>query len=199
MTSGIVETARELAQRAHAGQMRKAQEQPYFSHLQAVVGLLATHGHTDDETLAAAYLHDLIEDQPAFSAELHQRLPAEVVDTVRALTEPKQDVAGGPRPKAERFEAYLSGLSSGSLAARRALPISCADKIHNALSLVDAEASGEALLQRMSTRPSDQVPQLLRLRALYAGAVAPDLLAAFDAATEQLARTVAAWQATHPK
>jgi (p)ppGpp synthase/HD superfamily hydrolase len=192
MTSAIVEEARELAERAHSGQMRKAQGQPYFSHLQAVVELLAAHGCNDALTLAAAYLHDLIEDQPAFTAELERRLPAEVVDTVLALTEPKLDAQGRPRPKPERFEAYVRGLSSGSAAARRALPISCADKIHNALSLVSAEASGEGLLARMSTRPSDHVPQLLRLRALYAGAVPPRLLAAFDAATEQLRLTIEA-------
>lgn len=193
MTPGIVDVARELAERAHTGQMRKAQGQPYFSHLQAVVELLTTHGCVDDITRAAAYLHDLIEDQPAFAAELGARLPVEVVDTVRALTEPKCDAQGRPRPKRERFEAYVRGLSSGTEPARRALPISCADKIHNALCLVAAEANGEPLLQKMSTRPGEQIPQLLRLRTLYAGAVPPDLLAAFDAATEELRRTIEAF------
>ena len=186
-------TARGLAERAHATQRRKALNQPYISHLEAVAELLRAHGHDDERTLAAAYLHDLIEDQSAFVDELIATMPVEVVDTVRALSEPKQDVDGRPKPKSERFAAYHAGLSADSDAVRRALPISCADKIHNTHSLVEAEAAGDPILMKLKTRPGDHRRQLERMRPLYAQHVTPSLLAAFDDAAEAFERLVARW------
>jgi (p)ppGpp synthase/HD superfamily hydrolase len=42
-----VAVARQLAERAHATQRRKALNQPYISHLEAVAELLRAHGHED--------------------------------------------------------------------------------------------------------------------------------------------------------
>src|SRR5690606_34280289 len=95
------------------------------------------------------------EDRPAFAGEMRAAMPPEVVDTVSALSEVKRDADGRPRDKRARFEGYLRGLRAGTEAARRAIPISCADKIDNARSLVAAERSGESLLARLSTRPGE--------------------------------------------
>jgi hypothetical protein len=191
--SPLVAEARRIAERAHQGQVRKARGEPYFSHLEAVAGLLTAHGHADDVTLAAAYLHDVVEDKPAFTHEMVRSMPPEVVETVRALTEPKQDSLGTPLIKARRFDAYVLGLSSDTEAARRALPVSCADKIHNTLSIVEAEAAGSGLLMTLKTRPGEHRLQLRRLRLLYAPAVNASLLAAFDEAVGKLISLVEAW------
>jgi len=52
--------AREFAIKAHGDQ--KYGTEPYVVHLDGVVGVLKEFGYTDDETLAAAYLHDVLED-----------------------------------------------------------------------------------------------------------------------------------------
>lgn len=189
----MIRAARELAREAHAGQVRKAGGIPYFVHLERVAGTLAAHGYDDEVTIAAAYLHDLLEDQPRFAERMRAEMPPEVIETVEVLSERKLDASGAQRPKRERFADYLEQLRAGTDAARRAIPISCADKIDNTQSLVDAERQGFGLLMRLSTRPGEHEPQLARLRAVYAGIVSPSLLATFDAATQALLATIEVW------
>lgn len=188
-----MEVASELAARAHRDQVRKSGGLPYFTHLEAVAKLVETHGHDDPVIVAAAYLHDLLEDRPAFADELREKLPPEVVATVEALSEVKLDEHGRRLPKAVRFERYLQGLSQRSAVTERALPISCADKIHNVESLVEAETRGEPLFLRLNTRPGEQLAHLARLRPLYTGVVSAALLARFDEAERELSRTIQRW------
>lgn len=181
----LVRTARALALRAHAGQRRKAGDVPYFTHLEAVAELVVKHGYDDEVTVAAAYLHDLLEDQPAYADELRAVMPPVVVETVQVLSETKLDSRGNERPKAERFDDYCAALRQPTDAARRALPISAADKIHNAYSLIEADPK-ERLLQRLNTRPAEHRDHYARLRAVYAGSLHTSLLRAFDDATVAL-------------
>lgn len=191
--SNLVHRARELAREAHAGQVRKAGGIPYFVHLEHVAQILEEHGYDDELTIAAAYLHDLFEDQPAFADRMRAEMPREVIETVGVLSEVKEDARGHKRPKSERFDGYLAQLRADTEAARRAIPISCADKIDNTRSLVQAERDQLRLLMRMSTRPSEHEGQLARLRPVYAAVVSEPLLAAFDEASRALMKTVSAW------
>jgi len=191
--SALVERARALAKEAHEGQLRKAGRVPYFVHLEAVATIVAEHGHDDEVTVAAAYLHDLVEDQPAHAARMRAQMPDDVVAIVEVLTEPKRDADGRERAKAERFADYVAQLSAPTDAARAAIPVSCADKIHNLQSIVDTEARGESLLGRLSTRPGDHAAQLATLRPIYARAASAPLLEAFDATTDALMRTLERW------
>ena len=193
MDSPLVSRARELARVAHAAHVRKAGNVPYFTHLDGVASILAEHGYDDDTSLAAAYLHDLLEDRPSFAARMRDEMPPEVVSTVEALTEKKKSLAGNKLSKRERFEGYVEGLSQETDAVRRAIPISCADKIHNTRSLVRDEAEGHQLLMQLSTRPGEHEAQLATLRAIYAPHVSTSLLESFDAASEALLETVEAW------
>jgi (p)ppGpp synthase/HD superfamily hydrolase len=59
----IVDRARKFAERAHREQVRKYTGEPYFVHLDEVAKLCARFG-CNKRTVAAAYLHDTIEDQP---------------------------------------------------------------------------------------------------------------------------------------
>ena len=59
---GIVRRAHDFAELAHQGQFRSNKVTPYFSHPERVVSVLEQVGITDDEILAAAFLHDTIED-----------------------------------------------------------------------------------------------------------------------------------------
>lgn len=193
LDSELVEQARAFARVAHADHFRKAGNLPYFAHLDTVARLLAAHGYDDDVTLSAAYLHDVLEDRPAFAERFFREMPAEVIEVVEALTETKRDSAGRPQDKRVRFEGYLRNLRAGTDAARRAIPISCADKIDNARSLVEAERSGNGILHQLRTRPGEQRENLAALRDIFAPVVNEALLATFDAAVEELLGVIAAW------
>jgi (p)ppGpp synthase/HD superfamily hydrolase len=189
----LVDEAAALAREAHAGQGRKPDGKiPYFTHLESVVERLRAFGYSDETTLAAAYLHDLLEDQPRFAERL-AALPRAVVETVEALTEPKLDERGAKLPKELRFTAYRDKLSSSSEAARRARPISCANKLDNLTSLLEAERAGKQLMVQLSTRPGQQARHLAELRAIYAGSVRQEMLTAFDERVRELHSYVERW------
>lgn len=190
----LVRRAEALAREAHADHHRKGPgDVPYFTHLASVAARLRSFGIGDSVTLAAAYLHDVLEDRPAFEGKLRGEMPAEVVETVEALTERKHDAQGNRRSKRERFRDYVTTLASGTPAARRAIPVSCADKIDNLTSLVESQRAGVQMLVQLSTRPGEHALQAAELRPVYAPDVPPAMLAAFDSAVAALGDVVAGW------
>ena len=189
----LVHRARELARAAHADQVRKAGDLPYFSHLDAVARLLVAHGHTAQTQVAAAYLHDLLEDQPAYADQMRAEMPREVVAIVEVLTEPKLDLIGRKRAKHERFKDYVQQISADHAHAHAAVPVSCADKIHNLSSIVEAHAAGDNLLGRLRTRPGEHAHHVQTLRPIYARHANPSLLGAFDEVVARLEETIAKW------
>lgn len=194
----LVDAAAALAETAHEGQVRKGGAAvPYLTHLRRVAERLAGFGITDERILASAWLHDLLEDQPAFADRLRAEFPREVVEIVEALSEPRRGPDGARLPKEQRFAAYLAGLGSGSAAAGRALPVSCADKLDNLESLLAGERGGDKLLAELHTRPGRHRHHLAALRALYAPKVPSALLAAFDDAASRLADYLVTWLPGH--
>lgn len=69
----IVARAKDLAYRAHAGQVDKA-GRPYIEHVARVAAACAD----DPVAEAVAWVHDVMEDHPHFTARLMHVLPAEV-------------------------------------------------------------------------------------------------------------------------
>lgn len=194
LDSELVRRASEFAREAHAGQVRKGDPSvPYFSHLESVAQRVAEHGHGDELTLATAYLHDALEDQPGSAAALRASFPEPVVATVELLTERKRDDRGVKRPKLDRFRDYLLGLGRDDESARRARIVSCADKLDNLLGLVESERSGRQLLLELNTRPGQYAPMLATLRELYAPVVSRSMLAAYDEATRALLEYIESW------
>jgi hypothetical protein len=76
----IVERAKELAHRAHAGQVDKA-GRPYIEHVARVAAAVSD----DPEAEAVAWLHDVLEDSPAFIGEL-QTFPLWTFQSIVRLT-----------------------------------------------------------------------------------------------------------------
>lgn len=138
MTVDLVYRASALAQELHAEQTRKTSGQSYFdAHLQ-VVAILVAHAGGVEEVVAAAYLHDAIEDQPDREPEkrILEACGSDVLNLVRACTEPGTGVAGAPKPPwRERKEAYLAHLHGVSV---DALLISVADKLSSLRELVES-------------------------------------------------------------
>ena len=81
--------AAEFAARKHRDQRRKDQgASPYINHPIAVADLLLKHGAVDDpKVIAAALLHDTIEDTETSYEELRGRFGATVADIVVEVTD----------------------------------------------------------------------------------------------------------------
>jgi (p)ppGpp synthase/HD superfamily hydrolase len=85
----LLENAEALARRAHAGQYRRDKRTPYLTHVERVVARLRAQGVTDEETLATAWLHDVIEDGVFVWRTLElAKVPDCVIETVMVLTKP---------------------------------------------------------------------------------------------------------------
>lgn len=123
--------------------LRKGSGAPYITHLFAVTALVGEHGG-DEEQLMAAMLHDAIEDIEGVTEQvLAQRFGDRVARLVVALS----DCEGHPKPPwRERKEAYLAHLAHQPPEVKL---ISCADKLHNARSiLIDHRTMGPRIFER---------------------------------------------------
>jgi (p)ppGpp synthase/HD superfamily hydrolase len=97
--SPLVRDALELASEAHRGQQRKDNGAPYVTHPVRVAQLVTDAG-LDDEAVAAALLHDVVEDSETSAAEIERRFGPTVARLVAALTE-DDSIAGYEERKAE--------------------------------------------------------------------------------------------------
>lgn len=126
--SEVIEKALRLAAIAHHSQFRKASNIPYVSHLAGVALILQRAGFADDELIAAAILHDIVEDTDVTVADLQQSFSPAIIAAVVAATEEKEDGSGAQRPWRVRKEEHLEQIRLASHAARA---ITLADKLHN--------------------------------------------------------------------
>jgi (p)ppGpp synthase/HD superfamily hydrolase len=121
--SELIGKALEMAEGAHAGQTRNGSGgMAYIHHPVAVAELLAAHGF-DESTVAAALLHDVVEDSEASVDDIAARFGQPVARLVAALTE---DESIGPferRKDAHRRQVEEAGGD--------ALAIYAADKLSN--------------------------------------------------------------------
>ena len=83
----IVDDARRLAEQAHAGQTRKGSDRPYIHHPAEVAAGVAANGGAD-AVVAAAWLHDVVEDTGRTLDELRPVVGDRVTELVQAVSEP---------------------------------------------------------------------------------------------------------------
>ena len=103
----LVFEAAAFAARAHRHQVRKDRDTPYVSHVFRVC-LVVRHvfGVADPRVLAAALLHDTIEDTPTDCDDLIEWFGPDVAGWVAALTKDMR------LPHDEREEAYVRTLAA---------------------------------------------------------------------------------------
>lgn len=78
--------AKEFATKKHEGQFRKDETTPYIKHPEAVVNILRDIEIVDEEILAAAWLHDTLEDTDTTIEELSSLFGNRVAFFVYLLT-----------------------------------------------------------------------------------------------------------------
>ncbi len=121
----VLERAYARAEAAHRGQLRRSGD-PYITHPVAVASILADLGMTPP-TLAAALLHDTVEDTDYSLADLEAEFGAEVAMLVDGVTK-LDKVTYGDAAQAETVRKMVVAMSRDI----RVLVIKLADRLHNA-------------------------------------------------------------------
>jgi (p)ppGpp synthase/HD superfamily hydrolase len=128
----LLEHALRVAAFHHQGQVRKGGQLPYIIHPTSVAMILAQNGYEDD-ILAAALLHDVLEDTNCTEEQLRQSFPVHIVEWVIHLSEIKQDAQGEKIPWKLRKQMHLERIRSSDWQVRA---VKLGDKIHNMQSIV---------------------------------------------------------------
>jgi RelA/SpoT family (p)ppGpp synthetase len=114
------------AMKAH-GEQTRASGDPYISHPLEVAAILARL-KLDDATIAAALLHDTIEDTDATRAEIDRLFGHEIGRLVEGLTKLKRlDLVSKEAKQAENLRKLLLAIADDV----RVLLIKLADRLHN--------------------------------------------------------------------
>ncbi len=141
------------ATEVHAGQSRKGTTVPYVAHVLGVCALVLEDGGGEDEAIAAL-LHDAVEDGGGLPVleEIRRRFGERVAEIVWACS----DTDESPKPPwKERKTRYIDHVRVAGADARR---VSCADKLHNARSILrDYRLEGERLWDRFNAPPEEQL------------------------------------------
>lgn len=164
----LIGQARKFASDAHrnAGQLRKYSGQPYEDHLRSVAELVSAV--TDDaEVIAAAWLHDVVEDTPTTIEDIERAFGSGVRDLVDALTDISRPHDGNRAARKALDRKHLAA------APARAQTVKLADLIdncqdicrHNArfgrvylvemAALLEVLTAGDASLWRKAKRAHD--------------------------------------------
>ncbi len=121
-----VARAYEFGNKAHAGQTRKTGE-PYITHPVAVAQELADM-HLDAQAIAAALLHDVVEDTPASLKEIEEQFGAEVAQLVDGVSKLDQiRFQSRAEMQAESFRKMMMAMIEDI----RVILVKLADRLHN--------------------------------------------------------------------
>jgi guanosine-3',5'-bis(diphosphate) 3'-pyrophosphohydrolase len=148
--SPLVRSALEQARADHAGQVRNGSGgMPYIEHPVTVAARLEEQGY-GEETVAAALLHDVVEDSETTLDELREKFGEAVAGIVGVLTD-DESIESYRERKAEHRERVAA-------AGEEAMAIYGADKLTNVVTLRAAyEDEGDAI------RDEFKVPVELKL------------------------------------
>ncbi len=125
-----IRRAYDFARAAHVNQKRASGEE-YFSHPCAVAKILVDLG-MDDNTVAAAFLHDVIEDTPATDEDIGREFGMEILELVQGVTKLERiEFKSKEEEQAENFRKIFVAMAKDI----RVIIIKLADRLHNMRSL----------------------------------------------------------------
>jgi (p)ppGpp synthase/HD superfamily hydrolase len=155
--SELIARALAKATDAHAGQTRNGSGGlPYIEHPRMVAATLATRGY-GDTTLAAAILHDVVEDSDTTVEELRAEFGAEIADLVAALSD--DESIESYRERKDEHRRRVAAVDGDALA------IYAADKLANMTTLHAAIGA-----EGMRVADEYKVPLALKLEVWEADA-----------------------------
>ncbi|WP_372840110.1 HD domain-containing protein [Phaeovulum sp.] len=137
----LIDTARQFAEIAHAGQTRKGPEAaPYTDHLAEVAALVAQFGGSE-VAVSAAWLHDTVEDCQTAPEDLRALFGAAVAALVLELTDDKS------LPKERRKALQVENAPHKS---PEAALVKICDKISNIRAVGEAPPVGWSAERRLA-------------------------------------------------
>ncbi|WP_079508923.1 HD domain-containing protein [Mesobacillus jeotgali] len=144
----LIDKALQIASEAHEGQYRKNTIIPYISHPVAVGMIIQKAGYSD-EMVAAAILHDTVEDTDLTLDDVEREFGKEVAQLVAGCSEPDKSLSWE-----ERKQHTIDFLKN---AQEKIRVIACADKLHNVRTIrSDKERSGEQVWNRFNRGKEQQ-------------------------------------------
>lgn len=125
-STDLIADAYALALESHQGQLRRSGE-PYITHPLAVGGIVAGYG-VDETTIAAALLHDAVEDTSLALSEIEDRFGEHVAQIVDGVTKlDRVDFSDKESQQAATMRKLLVAMAKDL----RVLIIKLADRLHN--------------------------------------------------------------------
>lgn len=169
MENTILDKAIEFATQAHAGQVRKGTSVPYILHPLETAAICATV--TDDlEILAAAVLHDVVEDTNTTIDNIEQQFGDRVAMLVSGESEDKREGMPAAETWRARKEETIEHIKSTKDPAVKLICLG--DKLSNMRAIHrDFEALGDELWNRFNQKDPAQHAWYYRSLAL---ALKPD-------------------------
>ena len=139
--SDLLERAERFARVRHASQCRKgAAKEPYTIHLEEVSSLVEKWGGSE-EAIAAAWLHDTVEDCPPTS---YEDLVAEFGDRVANIVAELTDDKSLPKPKRKELQ-----IENAAKKTPEAALVKLADKTSNVGAIAESPPEGWSLARRL--------------------------------------------------
>ena len=167
----LVSRAANFALMAHADGRRKDSGEPYANHLAEVAMHCATARPGDGELVAAAWLHDVVEETAFTNDDIRALFGVPVAALVADVTDPE-----GLKGKARRERQVTHTLNCGP----RVKLLKLADKISNVEELIGLPEV------RFDVTGNDRYLKWARRVAAVCRGVSPELEARFDRAAERL-------------
>lgn len=150
----MIREAAEFAAKAHAGAFRKGSGIPYIYHPREVA-LITALMTDDEEVIAAAYLHDVLEDTSVTEEDIREAFGGRVLELVKVETENKALCWS------DRKAATVQHLAEAPMEVKL---LTLADKLSNMRSTArDYLAVGDQVWQRFNEKHKE------RHRWYYAG------------------------------
>lgn len=121
-----MDKAVEWAVRGHEGTPRKSSSLPYVSHVFDVTKRLSRYGVTDPEWLAAAFLHDLVEDTDVKLKDIRTAFGNDVADIVDYVSWPAEKMT-----KQQKWHHMIKLAGEGRPETMKATVLKIADRVSN--------------------------------------------------------------------
>ncbi len=157
-----LESAYQFSEAAHEGQFRQSGE-PYITHPLAVANILA-QWHLDPQALAAALLHDVMEDTSVTKTEISRNFGKPVADLVDGVSKlDKIEFETQEKAQAENFRKMLLAMARDV----RVILIKLADRLHNMRTLEAVEPRKRRRIARETLEIYAPIANRLGLNSIF--------------------------------
>ena len=157
----IIADAYAFSADAHEGQKRRSGD-PYITHPLAVAGILADL-HLDYQSIAAALMHDVIEDTPTAKHEIAARFGAEIAALVDGVSKlEKLNFSSRSELQVESFRKMMLAMVQDI----RVILLKLADRLHNMQTLDAMPADKQLRIARETLEIYAPIANRLGINAL---------------------------------